>query len=260
MSEVPPPPSPAVTPPPAWYSTLDADHQAHITSRGWEKLEPAAAAAEAVKAHRAAMQMYDRVAGDIPKSPDEYKFDGIKFKDGTDLQVDDVEFLRKVATDYKMPVSAARGLATALTERVNAAMDAEGASSAVSQAANQTALRQSWAAEYDRRSFTATRAVEAVGFSPEVLAYMASLPPEKYIANMNALVTIGSQLTEAAILRGGGAPTDQTAGMSREQAGARLDELKGDRATALKYLDGDRETVALFNKLMSIMAGGASAR
>ena len=45
-------PEPASNTPATWHSVLDADLQTHVTAQGWDKLDPAAAAAAAAKSHR----------------------------------------------------------------------------------------------------------------------------------------------------------------------------------------------------------------
>jgi hypothetical protein len=260
-----------------WYSTLDADHQTHVTSRGWEKLDPTAAAHEAVKAHVAATQklglapeqvlrlpkdasdpsyqsVYDRVVGmGAPKTPEEYTFDGVRFKDGSSLAEDDAKFVRDLATKHKLPVHVARSLASDFAARADAMIENEGSSAAVTKAANDAALHQAWNTDYETKAFSASRAAEAVGFSPAVLAAMAGLSPPEYVKNMNALVFLGSQLTEATILRGGGTPQDTTVGLSPEQAEGRLAELKQDAAWREKFLANDTTVLAEFNKLNAIM-------
>jgi len=253
--------------------------QTHITGRGWDKLDPAAAAVEAAKSHAAAQKLIgvppesvvklpkdatdpsyqgilDRVLGmSTPKTPEEYTFDGIKFKDGRDLDEDNVKFMREVAAKYKLPISAARGIAADLAAKVEDTGQNDAAAIETTKAANQVALRTAWGGTYDQNAFSATRAAEGVGFTPEVLAAMATLPAEKYVANMNALLKLSSQLNEATILRGGAPVRDPTAGFSADQARARLDQLKEDRVWGQKFLAGDADATAEFQKLTRIMVG-----
>ncbi len=128
-----------------WFETLDAETLAHATAKGWNVPDAAAAAAAAVKAHHGAEKLighpadqvlklpkdaadpsyqsvYDRVVGmSTPKDPAEYKFDGVKFKDGTDLAEEDRTFVRKMATKYKLPTTVAAGIAADLAARADAA-------------------------------------------------------------------------------------------------------------------------------------------
>lgn len=256
-----------------WFDSLDADHQAHITSRGWEKLEPDAAAAEAVKAHLSATKMigvpenqivrlpkdaqdptyqsvFDRIVGmATPKTADEYGFDGIKFKDGTDLHDDDVKFVRELSAELKLTTAQSRAVAAKLADRATDFEDAGVTSRAGQLASNIEALRQSWNSEYDAKAFAASEAGKAVGFTPAVLEFMGSLPTPEYIKNMNALVFLGAQMTEAAVHRGGREPTDPSAGMAPDQARAELERLKGDPEWGRKFLAGEAAVLAQFDRL-----------
>lgn len=260
-----------------WYSTLDADHQGHITSRGWEKLDPAQAAAEAVKAHFSATKLigvpetqvlrlpkdaqdptyqaaFDRIVSmGTPKTADEYGFDGIKFKDGSDLDADDVAFVRSLASELKLTSHQARQVAARLADRAEAYATSETEGNAGRFQTNLEALRQSWNTEFDQKSFAAQRASEAVGFSPEVIEYMKTLPTPEYIKNMNALVYLGAQMTEASLHRGGREPEDLSAGMNPQQATAELERLKQDPEWGRKFLAGDAATLRQFDQLNAKM-------
>jgi hypothetical protein len=266
-----------------WFQGLDADVQAHIVNRGLDKLEPAAAAAQAAKDHFAAQKVigipaeqviklpkdatdpsyqaiFDRVVGmSTPKTPEEYNFDGVQNKAGAKIADADAAFVRDIAVKYKLPLAAARGLASDLVLRGEATGTAQASATELNRAANNVALRTSWGGEYDAKAFAATKVAEAIGFTPEVLAAMAALPAEGYVKNMSALASLSSQLNEATILRGGNPVSDPTAGYSQEQARARLNDLRNDREWGRKYLAGDVAINDEFQKLTRL-AIGQSAR
>lgn len=252
---------------PKWYDTLDADVKAHITNRGLDKMDAATAAAASAKAHFDAQKIighppdqvvklpkdatdptfsgiYDRIVGmATPKTAEEYVIDG-----------PEAAFVKELALKHKLPLDAARGLAQGLVART-AATAAEHANTAeVTKSANQVALRTAWGGEYDQKAFSATRVVEAIGFTPEVLSAMAALPATEYVKNMNALASLSSQLNEAAILRGGNPVRNPDAGLDSGGAQAQLDALKQDRAWSQKYLAGDVEANNRFVQLTSIIA------
>src|ERR1700723_3163406 len=101
-----------------WFETLDAEHLEHATAKGWNKPLTPEIATGIVQAHRAAEKLigtdpslllklpkdatdpnyqsaYDRIVGmSVPKTPDEYKFDGIRFKNGSEFDADDQQFIR----------------------------------------------------------------------------------------------------------------------------------------------------------------------
>lgn len=255
-----------------WYSTLDADTQAHVTGRGWHEKPAAEVAIEASKSHYAAQKLigvppesviklpkdatdptyqgiYDRVvAMGVPQKAEDYKFPAT-------VAEADQAFVREIAVKYKLPEAAAQGLAADLRERGETTANTSAAAAETTKAANQVALRTAWGGQYDQNAFSATRAAEAAGFTPEVLAGMAGLPAEKYVANMNAFLKLSQQLNEATILRGGAPVRDPTAGLSQEQARERMTQLQNDKAWGSKFLAGDAETVAEFQKLTRLMVG-----
>lgn len=255
-----------------WFGKLDADLQSHITGRGWDKLDGGAAAAEAARSHMAAQKLigvppesvirlpkdatdpsyqgiYDRVVGmGVPAKAEDYKLPAT-------VSEADQEFVRAVALKYKLPEAAAQGLAADLRERGEGSTAAAANAAETTKAANQVALRTAWGGQYDQNAFSATRAAEGIGFTAEVLSAMAGLPAEKYVANMNALLKLSQQLNEATILRGGNPVRDPTAGFTQEQARARLNQLRDDSAWAKKYLAGDADANAEFQKLTRIAVG-----
>lgn len=261
-----------------WYSSLDADTQTHLTGKGWDKLEPAAAAAEAVKAHYAAQRMigvppdqlirmpkdaadpnyqsvYDRVAAlSVPADPKGYTFENVKFADGTSLGDEDAEFVRGIAAKYKLPVHAAQGIAADLAARSEQAEASEAATRETTRSANNAFLRASYGADYDVKVFSATNAVEAAGLPKEVLEVISNLPAAQYKTAIDAFVALGQRMGEAALLRGAGAMPDPTRGMTADMALERVNALRDDRAWVQKYLAGDVAARDEFTKLNTIIA------
>lgn len=252
---------------PTWFDGLDPELKTHVTGRGWDKLEPAAAAAEAAKSHFGAQKLighppdqvvklpkdatdpafqsvYDRIVGmATPKTAEEYVIDG-----------PEAPFVKELALKHKLPLDAARGIAEGLTARNTATAGERANAAETAKAANQVALRTAWGGEYDQKAFSATRVAEAIGFTPEVLASMAALPADQYVKNMNALASLSSQLNEATILRGGNSVRNPDAGLDANGAQAQLDALKQDRAWTQKYLAGDVDANNRFMQLTTIIA------
>lgn len=265
---------------PTWYGGLDQELQAQVTAKGLDKLEPGAAAAQALTMYHAAQKMigvppeqllrvpkdaadpayndvYNRIVGmNMPKDPTEYKFDGIKFRDGTDLDETDATFVRDIAVKYKLPVNTARGIAADLAARADTMADGETNSSAATKGANEVALRRHWGTEYEVRTYHADRGATAAGMPASVMEYIKSLPEAEHVPAMEALYKIGNSLREADVLRGGGnTPRDPTQGMSPTEATAKLTELKQDSNWVNKMLAGDTEANEMFQKLTRIMVG-----
>lgn len=261
---------------PEWFETLDAEHLEHATAKGWNK--PAADVVGSIlQSHRALERMvgvpadqvlklpkdasdptyqaaFDRIVSmSVPQNADGYKIDGVKFKDGTDLSADDLAFVRTVAAKYKLPESAARGLAVELAARSDAfeASDAERVN--LGRVANDTALTSAWGVDKSQKQFAASQAVDALKALGMHVADGAGMEPQAYVAHMNALVALAGQLSEHAILRGGGQPSDPTTGMTPQTARARFDELKANPEWIVKALTPGTSEADLLGKLQRAM-------
>jgi hypothetical protein len=269
-----------------WYETaLDAETLAHAEAKGWKDADATKVAAAAIKAHLGAEKLighpadqvlklpkdgtdpsfqaiYERVTGmATPPSADAYKFDGVKFKDGSDLTPEDVTFVRDLAIKYKLPAPAAQGIAAELAARADGSDATETAMRETTRAANRAHLMQAWGADFDRKSFSALNAIEAAGLPKTILEHIAALPAPEYRTAMDAVVALGEKMGEAAMLRGGSAPrVDSTAGLAPPEAEARLSALQGDKVWAQKFLAGDVAARDEWTKLCTIIASGRVAR
>lgn len=264
---------------PTWFSTLDADTQAHITGKGWEKLEPAAAAAEASKAHLAAQKFigvpaeqllklpkdasdptfqaaYDRIFGMVPaRTAEDYKFEGVELPEG------DQKRIRDLAVKHKLPPAVALDFAADLSARTRDAVAVETSGKETTKAANVAHLRAAYGADHDFKLFGAQRAVEAAGLPASILEHIMTLPQEDYRKGMDALVALGQRMNEVPMHRGTGAPlVDPTLGLTLEAAAERLKAYTTDAGLRAKFIANDTETVANWTKLTAIVAGGRVAR
>ncbi len=262
-----------------WFEALEPELKAHAAAKGWDKVEAAVLPAELVKAHYAAQKLigtpaeqllklpkdatdptyqsaYDKIVGmSIPKDPAEYKFDGLKFKDGTPLGAEDQEFVRGLAVKHKLSPAAAQGVAAELVARADSSDAGDTKASDERKAANGAYLLTQWGAQHDAKAFAATRAANAAGLSPEVFQHIATLEPTVYKQNMDALVALGEKMGEAAMLRGNVAmERDPTVGVTPEEAQKQLTAFNSDRAWQQKFFANDTETVSQWKKLTTIVA------
>ncbi len=259
-----------------WFETLDADTQAHATAKGWTKAADITAAfAEAAKAHQAAEKLigrpadqllplpkdaadpsfqaaYDRIVGMVPpKMPEDYKFEGI------DLPEPDQKRVRDLAVKHKLPPAVALDFAADLASRATAATAEAVAAAETTKAANAAHLRMAYGADHDLKLFSASRAVEAAGLPPSILAHIATLPAEDYRKGMDALVALGQRMSERPMHQGTGMPmVDPTAGLTPEQAEARLSQFATDPSLRAKYIANDSATRDEWVKLTRIVAAG----
>ena len=112
-----------------WFDGFDAETQNYISSRGLVDKDPAAAFLEAAKAHREAQayigvpkeQLLKLPKADAPpeewdavyerlgysKNADDYKLEGLKRADGTDVDDSFKDFVREQAKELKLSPAAA---------------------------------------------------------------------------------------------------------------------------------------------------------
>lgn len=232
-----------------WHEILDADTAAYVTNKGWNK--PAGEViADIFKSQRSAESLigsdpsaifklpkdaadpsyaniYERVVGlGLPKSADEYKFDGVAFKDGTVIADEDAAFIRGIAAANKLTPAQARGMAAAWVERTDNEVAAGAGNDATATAAKDAALRSAWSLDYDRNSAGAATVLDALK-AKGVNVSFEGLDPAAHVAQMSALFSLSQELKESPILRGGGAP-QAFVQMTRDAATARLAELYRD--------------------------------
>jgi hypothetical protein len=258
--------TPPVEAPPAdkWYSALDADAQSYITSRGLADKDPVAAFLETAKAHKEAQayigvpkeQLLKLPKADAPpeewdavyerlgysKNADDYKLEGLKHADGTDVDDATKDFIRSQATELKLSPAAAQKLAENTIKRLDDTKSASSADEAAAATKALEQLKQSWGPNYEAYKVIADRGYEA-------LMKEAGLDQAKMTAaiqklgeatgkaeTMQLLLAVGKKLGEDNFV-GGGGPSGNTY-YTKETALARLSELKADSSYTARYLAG----------------------
>jgi len=265
---------------PEWFEEgLDADHLTEITAKGWNKPLTPDVARSMAQAHRAATQLlgvptdqlmrvpkdasdplyptaFDRIVGlSVPKTADEYKFDGIAFKDGTPLEPEDISFVRDFAAKNKLPVSAARALAQELVARTDGADEASRNAAAAASTANTTALTAAWGNDQATNKTLADQAIGALK-ALGVNVSLDGLDANGYVSAMNGLVKLAGPLREAPMLGGGGnVNTSQVTGMTRQDAVAKYEELRLNQEWINKALTPGTSEASYFSDLQRVMAG-----
>lgn len=262
-----PAPAPGAPPAPAWYAGLDAVTIGTLQTKGWDKMEPAAAVAAAVTAHREAegfigipkdqlLRMPKDAADEAtasvmwarlgkPADAAGYKFEGVKFADGSDLDQSFADTMRTAALAANLPASAADRMTAAVVKYLDDSSSADGAEKAASLAAAQTALKANWGANFEANMFVAKSTAAKLGATPEqVTALEGVLGYDKV---MELFRTIGTKIGEDKFVQNLNPAIPGV--MSVEQATARKAELMRDSAWAARYLAGGapeaREMAAL---------------
>lgn len=278
---------PAVTPPPAppappWYAARnDANFTGYLQTRGWDKKTPEEAAHEAYKSHNEAQQMISRLTGTPdkdrilitpkpdateaeknayyeklgrPSKADDYDFKSIKFPDGSELDDDFVGVLRNAAFKANASKDQAAQIAKDLVDWMGKADEAESTVMAGKIAAEKSELLKSWGPNAEANKFIAQQGALKLGWTPEQIQALQN--GLGYKAVMEAALKAGLAFGEDKFIAN---RTPGTQGvMTKEQAGARLKELRMDKAWADKLMKGDRQANDEFNALTAMMVGQAA--
>lgn len=262
---------------PTWYADLDEEGRGYVANKGWDKLDPVAAAKNTVAAYRQLEKHMGMPADQIavvPKDPSDprwadlyqrlgapkdatgYVFDDVKSTKGATPEQDVIDFARAVATELHMPVGAAKTLVTRIMDFGDKYEAEDTAAVSARLGAQEAELRRNWGAAYDHNNFIANKAADALGMSKEVLqAVIASAGLDK---TMEAFRQLGARMGEPEFLRGqGGAGglADPTAGMTRDQAVGRKAALMSDNAWAARFINGGAAEQKEMENLNRIIVG-----
>lgn len=262
-------PSPAGT---TWFGGYDADTQAHIATRGWDKLPVDQAVAQAVKAHREAEKMigvpaeqllrapkdgndkenlakiYARLG--VPADPKEYDFSGLKHKSGDDVKPEFVENVRALAAKYNLPKDVAKSLAADLIAENDTRTEAQTAEYTAKLATEKETLKTNWGANTQANMIVAQNAAQKLGVTAEHIAALEKAVG--YAGVMEMFRKIGAATGEDKFVTNGG----QGGGaMTKEQAQQKLDALQKDTIWMEKFNKGDTAAVQEFHNLTRLVCG-----
>lgn len=265
-----------------WFDGFDDETKNYITTRGLSDKEPTVAFLEAAKAHREAQayigvpkeQLLKLPKADAPpeewddvyaklgysKNADDYKLDGLKHADGTDVDDGLKDLIRAQATELKLSPEKTAKLAEAFVKHQETGSAAKTADETAAATKALEQLRQSWGANYDANKVIADRGYEAImkaaGFDQEKMtkAIQGLGEINGKAETMQMLLAVGQKLGEDTFV-GGGGPGGNLGPRTAEQAVARIEELKRDSAWTQRFLAGGNAEVKEFNDLSALAFG-----
>lgn len=180
--------------------------------------------------------------------------DGYEFKFGEDVKVDDglMQFARTAFHEAGLTPAQAQAVADKWNE-----YSAQGSSTLQDQIAEQntqelTALTEKWGADLEKNKAAGQLAVKALGADEALLSKVENQIGSAALVELMAL--IGRKSDEGTLTGGGGGGDPALPeNMSKEQAQARIDELRGDEAFDKKYNDANhpehKDAVAMLTRL-----------
>jgi len=254
----------------SWYATLDAETQGVLQTKGWDKLTPDQAVAQAVAAHREAEKFLGAPKDQLvrrpdpadpasvaafwqqfgkPSSKDQYDFSGVKFTDGTALDDGFVTFMRDTADRLNLPKEAATEVAAGIIKFMEQADAAEAGERAAAVATQTAELKKEWGNNFEAHKFVAKQGALKVGISEGEFDAMFETPGGARM--LEVFRKIGDMSGEGRFVAGSGSAN--TGMLTRQQALAEKSALMADDAWVTKYNKGDVQAVGKMTALNTII-------
>lgn len=250
-----------------WFQgKADAETVGYLQNRGWDSKSAEEVAFEAIKAHREAERHIGIPANEllrIPKAGDEvatkafwgrlgapddakgYDFSGVKFSDESPLEDAFVQEWANELAGAHVPKDVALRLTQKMVKMMENGETADAAERTAKLAEEKANLARDWGRNKDANMLIAKNAVAKLGISPDAVAALENQIGYKSVMDM--FLKIGQSIGEDKFITNSGSATSGV--MSREQAMAKLADLKADNAWTKRYLDGGaaekREMAAL---------------
>ena len=256
-----------------WFTgKADAEMTGYLQTKGWDKLEPAAAAIEAAKAHRETERFVGIPADErlrlpkdpkdaawngvwarlgVPTDPKEYDFNGIAKASGEAIDPNLAEFVRNAAHQLNISKDNARDLAQRLVKQQDDATQADFATKSAALQTQKQELQKSWGKNFDANLFVAKQAAGKLGMTPEQVTALEQVAG--YSGVMEILRKVGASIGEDRFVGGGGPGTPAV--MTREQAVEKRASLMADKGWAKKYIDGDMSARQEMTALLTMIHG-----
>ncbi len=256
----------------AWTAGLEGEFLGHVQNKGWDKLDPAAAAREIAKAHREAERHIGVPADQVlrmpkadapeadwaafysklgkPAAATDYDVSTVKFADGSDLSADLASFAQNTAHALHLPKEAGARLAAEIAKFLDGADTSDRAETEAKLTAEKAELAKEWGQNSEANLFVAKQAAAKLGVSPEAINALEG--QVGYAAVMKMFQKIGTSIGEARFISNDG-PNPGV--LTREQALARKSELMADAAWTDKYFKGDAQAVREMTSLNVLITG-----
>lgn len=256
-----------------WHEGADAGLTGYIQNRGWDKLDPKAAALAASRAHHEAEKLIGappdqmlRIPKDandtegwgkvysklgVPADATQYKFDGLKFANGEEVDADFSASVAKIATEQHLTLDQAKGVAKFIVSQIDAAEADEAATYQSKLDAEKNTLKTNWGSNATANMIVAQNAAAKLGVSAEELSALEKTIG--YARVMEMFRNVGSRIGEDSFIRdsGGGGNNPVT----KEAAQARLNMLEHDADWQERFNKGGARERQEFDNLTRMVAG-----
>lgn len=272
-----------------WFTgKIDGEFLGHAQNNGWDKLEPADAAAAAIKAHREAQKLIGVPQTELLRMPKasaptaeidafwqrlgaakdakDIDLSGIKSASGEAMNEKLAESIRSTAIASRAPKEIVTALAAAMQKHLDAEASARATDHTALVQEQQEALDRSWGKNKEANLFVAKNALMK-------LAQAANMPEDKAQEAWDALSKVGGigastalemlrvmgvRMGEDRYVAPGGQGGGQQGVMSREQAISEIEDLKKDQAFRKRLFEGSVEDKRRWSTLHKIAFGQAA--
>jgi hypothetical protein len=260
--------------PPAWHASVDAETRGHWQSQQWDMSDPVRLAAAATKAHREAVQaaggpidrllrlpeptdtaamrgVWERLGA--PKEAAGYEFTGIKFSDGSDLGPEFETSMKASFHQAGVPKEAAAALTRDFVKFMEQSEAAEKAELQTKLQAQTAELQRNWGPNFEANRFIAKQAAKALGVDEGMLDTLET--QLGYSKVMEMFRSIGTKIGEDKFVASGGGGSGNGGVMTRDQAAARIADLRKDTAWVKAYLNGGSKEKSEMHALQVMIHG-----
>src|SRR5271169_3537150 len=170
----------------SWFDAFDAEIKGHLQNKGWDKLDPAAAVIEAVKAHRAAEKRLGAPSEELvrfpkdpsdagwqdvfkrlgkPEAPTGYDLSPLSSADKP-LAAELVSAVQAAAHKANMAPGQVLELTQAILKHQTTVAEKSATEAQFNVAAEAEALKTNWGSNFETNLFVARRAAEVLGIDP----------------------------------------------------------------------------------------------
>lgn len=202
-------------------------------------------------------QVYDRLGR--PKSPNDYKFDGVEIEPGVANLLEGEDGFAAVAHKLGLSQKAAGELVNWFNTKSQGAVEQTSEQLAEKHTAELEQVKTAWGSAYEGNVRIAKAAVNALGLGAEELEQIENALGTEWL--MKTFHRIGTQLGEHA--RPGdpnAVPNDSGVGLTPGEASAKLEELFRDKAFTDRYFNGDKDASERVQNLTKAIAGTGLVR
>lgn len=262
-------------PPAPWYAEF-ADWPT-VSSNGWDKMEPAAAAASIAKSYRELQKLHGGITADQvvripdPGSPNAAEQAAAFWermgrpKDATGYNLADVqgvpegllEAAKAAGLNSNMPASMLLQFMQGISGHFASQAAAAQASTQATAMQQRAALDAEWGANAGKNRWVASRAMDYLGITPEQIAALESVPGVGYAGVYKMLHKLGTDMGEARFVSGNSNPPGV---LSPQQAQDKLTALLGSESWQKRAYSNNeivrQEALRERADLARIVAGG----